>query len=518
MNILNNSSDSSKTVPSIEGRYERQIAARAAKKALLARPYFSLRVQINLGFFVAFLLAAGVATALVMGIYQIESKVSFLEIANDYVMQVEESRRFEKNFFLYGTGLDAALQAIYNARGTLERNNSELTDVLGKRLLSSVLDNIGRYEELLEQLSQLEREGILASKRDKKAQYEPKLRKQGHKMVSLAHQLLDVEKKAMAQAISRTRNIHIFSVIALLVSMVLIAYFLGSRLLENINRFASYTHRIAAGNFTPVTPTRKYRDEFTELALSINDMLLELEAHEAALIQSHKIRAIGTLTAGVAHELNNPLNNLTLTTHMLLEDYANLTDEERKEMLHETISEVERAQSIVTNLLEFARESGTRLEPLDLVRIVKDTVNLVRNEVKLAGTRIDFRPTENLPRIHGDRQQLKQVFLNLILNAIAASKKGQKIQILVIPADSPNEVAVKVIDFGTGIPLEIQDRIFDPFFTTKDTGKGTGLGLSVTQGIIAKHRGRITVDSRIGKGSTFTVILPVTTLSSDINA
>lgn len=516
MNINSGNNHNRELVATVRGRYEHTKAAIEAQEALLSRPHFSLRLQVYLAFFLAFLLATGIATALVMGIYQVESKIAFLEIVNDYGLQVEEARRYEKNYFLYGTGLDAALQAIFRASETLDRNSTELSVILGKKRLSSILENITRYEDTLEKLSQFEREGKRSDSKWKKSELEPELRKQGHRMVSLAHELLAVEKKSMSTVIARTRNIHILSLILLLVSMVCIAYILGSRLLENITRFESYARRIASGDFTPITPTRRYRDEFTDLALSINEMLLELESHESALIQSHKIRAIGTLTAGIAHELNNPLNNITLTTHVLLEDYSTLDDEERQEMIGDTINEVDRAKGIVSNLLEFARESSSQMEPLDLLRVVKSTVSLASNEIKLSGIQIDVRATENLPRIHGDRQQLKQVFLNLILNAISASSKGGKIQILVLPADEPNEIAVKIIDFGTGIPPNILDRIFDPFFTTKDTGKGTGLGLSVSQGIIAKHRGRIRVDSRPNKGSTFTVILPITTLSSDL--
>ena len=107
----------------------------------------------------------------------------------------------------------------------------------------------------------------------------------------------------------------------------------------SIDRFGQYAHRIASGDFTPVTPTRRYRDEFTELALAINTMIEELENREAVLVQSHKMRAVGTLTAGVAHELNNPMNNITLTAHMLQEDYADLDDQERLEMIDDVVGE-----------------------------------------------------------------------------------------------------------------------------------------------------------------------------------
>jgi len=149
---------------------------------------------------------------------------------------------------------------------------------------------------------------------------------------------------------------------------------------------------------------------------------------------------------------------------------------------------------------------------LDLKQLLNDTINLAVNQIKLSGIRIEFQATDNLPRIHGDSQQLKQVVLNLILNAIDASSKGNKIHVLVLPADDPKYLAVKVIDTGIGIPNHILGSIFDPFFTTKGKGKGTGLGLSVSQGIVAKHGGRISVSSQEGKGSTFTITLPVTTI------
>ena len=173
---------------------------------------------------------------------------------------------------------------------------------------------------------------------------------------------------------------------------------------------------------------------------------------------------------------------------------------------------------IISDLLDFARESGSQLEPLDLPDLLRETINLASNQIKLSGIKIELQSRGHLPRIHGDRQQLRQVFLNLLLNAVDASSKGGKIQVLVVPADEPGCVAVKIIDFGSGIPEQILDSIFDPFFTTKAGGKGTGLGLSVSQGIVAKHGGRILVSSVQGKGSTFTVILPVTTIPADISS
>ena len=509
--------DAPRSGATLEGRFGRIEAAETARKALLSRRRISLRVQIYACFLLVFFFAMGIATALVVAMYQMEEKLRFLEIVNDYAIEIQQARRFEKNYFLYGTNLSDALENVYHAHDILTLNTEELGRILGAAGHERIGRDIERYEDLLESLTDLEQHQLIDQDVfERKKEIERELRKHGQRMVSSADELIRREKAALEQAIQRSRNIHIYSLIFLLIFIVLNAYLLGSRILGNINRFSDYARRIASGNFTPIMPVRRFRDEFTDLAIAINQMIQELESREAVLIQSHKMRAVGTLTAGVAHELNNPLNNITLTAHMLLEDYDGLSDEERKDMLQDVVKEADRSKGIIANLLDFARESGSQLEPLDLRQLLVDTVHLAANRVKLSGIKISLETPENLPLVHGDSQQLRQVFLNLILNAIDASPKGGKVDVSVGVADDPNYLAVKVKDNGTGIPEHIIGLIFDPFFTTKAKGKGTGLGLSVSQGIIAKHGGRIRVKSAEGKGTTFTVTVPITTLPAQI--
>ena len=504
---------------SLEGRYERIHAVESTRKALLARRRYSLRLYIYLAFFLIFLIAIGVATSMMLTIDEVEKKLRFLEIANEYMLEIRQARRFEKNFFLHGTNLNDALENVYQAKQILNDNKEELGKIIGKDSQSIILFNFRRYEVLLKRLVDLEQ-----TKRNnpdyppRKKEIESELSRHGQEMVSQANHLMKKEKESLSEAILHSRHIHMYSLIFLLFFLVLNAYLLGSRILGTIGRFSMHAKRIASGDFTPIPPGRRFRDEFTDLAIAINQMLQELESREAVLIQSHKMRAIGTLTAGVAHELNNPINNITITAHMLLEDYDHLSDEERKEMVRDVVNEAGRSKAIISDLLDFARESGSQLEPLDLPELLRETINLASNQIRLSGIKIELQSRGHLPRIHGDRQQLRQAFLNLILNAVDASSKGGEIQVLVVPAGEPGYVAVKMIDFGSGIPEQTLDSIFDPFFTTKAGGKGTGLGLSVSQGIVAKHGGRILVSSVQGKGSTFTVILPVTTIPADIHS
>jgi len=285
--------------------------------------------------------------------------------------------------------------------------------------------------------------------------------------------------------------------------------FLARQFLAPLTRMVNATQRIAAGDFTPIRPARRYRDEFSNLAMALNRMIHELQHRQKILLQSHKLQAVGTLTAGVAHELNNPINNIMMTADILLEDYEGLADEKRLEMIKDLVDQAERSKRIVSNLLDFARESEIKSETLAIEDILRETVQLSSNQIKLSKVKIRTEVAPNLPPLNGDRQQLTQVFLNLILNALDAMPEGGLLQITARLSKERNYIEVHVSDTGVGIPEHILPSVFDPFFSYKKTRKkGTGLGLSVSLGIIRKHGGDITVTSEVNKGTTFVVLLP----------
>jgi signal transduction histidine kinase len=277
-----------------------------------------------------------------------------------------------------------------------------------------------------------------------------------------------------------------------------------------------YSRRIAQGDFTPITPRKKYHDEFSELSVTMNQMMQQLVYRQELLMRAHKLKAVGTLTAGVAHELNNPINNIILTASMLHEDFTELSQEECLELVGDLVSESERAQKIVRNLLDFARESEAELESHSVGDIVEQTLRLASNQIKLAKVKISGEVEENVPPIHGDHRQLEQVFLNLVLNALDAMPHGGSLKIKVMNTDDREFVAVVFEDTGIGIPKQHLREIFDPFFTSKKAAKGTGLGLSVSLGIVQGHGGDIRVQSEVGKGTAFTVLLPVAKVPAEI--
>jgi signal transduction histidine kinase len=370
-----------------------------------------------------------------------------------------------------------------------------------------MLYHLGRYRETLEKLRTL---GPVSdsSNAAQRLTLESELRQFGAQMLTEASNVVDQERLRIHTWLETSMVTAVAVLIIYLAFVVFIAFFITKQIIRPFGRFEGYTRRIAAGDFALIMPARKYRDEFTNLAIALNYMMMELHRHEQQLIQSRKMAAIGNLTAGIAHELNNPLNNISLTTESLIEDFDHWSDEEKMKMLRTIEAQLERTSNTVANLLDFTRRDESSFERISVNDVLTRTVNLMSNEISLNGIELDLRLGKNLPPVWGNAHDLQQVFLNLLLNAIQAMPdKGT----LGIRSFAANEsVRIDVSDTGVGIPAEHRDRVFDPFFTTKDVGKGTGLGLSVSYGIIKKHHGHLSVASEVGKGSTFSVVLPVT--------
>jgi len=232
----------------------------------------------------------------------------------------------------------------------------------------------------------------------------------------------------------------------------------------------------------------------------------------AQLVQSDKLAALGKMAAGVAHEINNPLAVILQKTGWmedLLEEEAfqNSEDlEEYKTSIKKIEEHVERARKVVHNMLGYARKMEPRLEDVDVNETVNQTISLLDNYSRINNIEIKTMLQPDLPIIASDQAQLQQVFLNIISNAIDAIGKDGRVEIQ--SSSSNTMIDVRITDNGPGIPEDRQKKVFDPFFTTKQTGKGTGLGLWVTYSIVEKLGGSISLKSREGKGTTFTVQIP----------
>lgn len=486
-----------------------------AQRALKERPSFSIRSKIIAGFLMLFLLGLGISITSVILLNRIEDKLVFLESASSCTFEIQQARRFEKNFFLYRTNLEDAQDHARRARIILERDREEMASVVGGANFETMARHVARYEELLNRLAVQEEES--GSAIPTYAAIEEELREHGAEMVAFAERLLAKERESVGLMLRASKRISIVFLPVLFVVIVYVASFIARQMLQPLNRLMAATRRIADGDFTPITARRRYRDEFSELAMALNHMMHQLEHRQELLVQSHKLKAVGTLTAGVAHELNNPINNIMLTAYMLQEDYRDLSDQERLDMVGDLVDQAERSRTIVRNLLDFARESELKTDLLQIQDLIEEILQLTSNEIKHSSVKVVRRFSDNLPAFHGDRQQINQVFLNLVLNAIDAMPDGGTLAITTQLADERDFVKVEVADTGVGIQKHVLDNIFDPFFTTKSTGKGTGLGLSVSLGIVRQHGGDIRVRSLPDMGTTFTVLLPTAKVPARIS-
>jgi two-component system NtrC family sensor kinase len=288
---------------------------------------------------------------------------------------------------------------------------------------------------------------------------------------------------------------------------------------------------VASGNLEQTSDVER-NDEIGELAEAFDQMTLQLRerTEEAArlyaetvqrnkelatintqlqqmqnqLVQAEKLSAVGQLTAGIVHDVKNPLSVIKGLSEMMLSD--NL-DSDTKQSLTMIFESAEKANDIVTDLLKFARQSPTQANYLDM----RDSVEAVLRLTAYIARKANVEIIQDLPdepvMLWYDAQQMEQVFFNMINNAIQAMPESGTLRVSLAKANET--VAIAFQDTGVGIPPENLRRIFDPFFTTKPPGQGTGLGLSVGYGVVSSHHGHIQVESTPGKGTTFTILLPV---------
>jgi two-component system, NtrC family, sensor kinase len=248
-----------------------------------------------------------------------------------------------------------------------------------------------------------------------------------------------------------------------------------------------------------------------ELRQTQQELQTRIEAQrdaERRLIQAEKLAAVGEMAAGIAHELNNPLTTVTGFTELVLDDLPG--NAENRPDLELVLREARRARDVVRRLLDFSRRSESERTRVDLNELLDDVLSLTNHLMHTSGIQVEVTMGKNLPWVSVDRNQMKQVILNLFHNAIQAMPVGGQLFLRTLQRQRGGRkwVTVSIKDTGAGIAPEHRERIFEPFFTTKSGQGGTGLGLSITYGIVADHGGEIEVESELGNGTCFTVWLP----------
>jgi signal transduction histidine kinase len=463
--------------------------------------HLNIRQKVIVGL-TACILAVGVTGGLSYDyLRRIEFKQRFVEIADDLSNIILEMRRYEKNYLLYGSEEDLRENQRYIQLGleTFAKIAPEVKGLRAAPQFSLIQQELVAYRWLMEQLPSA------ASSRDQKV--EEQLRERGKTLLELSHHLVTFERQRILEIIRTLKTQLLTALLVFLGFMVFFIFVVSRKIIRPLRVIEDTTRRIARGNFKPL-PVLDTRDETQRVVEGFNRMIAELERRQDQLVQGKKMSSLGVLTAGIAHQLNNPLNNISTSCQIILEELTQCDMEFLRKMLTNVEQEVYRARDIVKGLLDFSRVRDFALKPTLLEEVVRRSVRLISSQVPPGIDIVQQIVPQDLVLLL-DAQRMQEVFLNLLMNAIQAIQETPgEIRIAARVDQDLEQAVITVEDTGTGIPKAEMDRIFDPFYTTKEVGAGTGLGLSIAYGIIEKHSGSIAVESREGEGTRFIIRLP----------
>jgi len=342
--------------------------------------------------------------------------------------------------------------------------------------------------------------------------YEP-IKSINHKIIGILYvgileqKYVDIRRQTVVTFLTIT-------LVGVLVSMLL-AYIISRSISRPINSLVSASGEVARGNLETRVENNS-NDELGELAETFNTMASALKERDEKLkeftkskiMESERLALIGQLSANVAHELNNPLQGIVTYSHLLLEELPE--NDPARDSLEKIVAQANRSRDIIRGLLDFSRQRKPDKTLCDVNVVLKECISLLEKQALFHNIQITMTLDENLPSTIIDPSQIERVFINMIVNAADAMEGNGKLDLTTRFDPEDHFIEVEFKDTGHGIAKENMERIFDPFFTTKDTGRGVGLGLAISFGIIKEHNGTISVESEVGKGTTFVVRLPVT--------
>ncbi|MGW8287475.1 MAG: ATP-binding protein [Desulfobulbales bacterium] len=430
---------------------------------------------------------------------QIYTKFNFITIADKLNADLLGMRLAEKNYFLYGN--ESALREISlkidETKVTLHEVKNDITKAVG-------FDNYVKLEDLLNKYGLMITFHIRQG--ENKQSDRMQLREIGQELKNFSDNMTSLERANVKRIIIHSKKILYLSFL----TIILFAIFFSQHIVRNISRtlrqIMALTQSISKGNYQPIDKTPS-EDEMGAVVTAINVMAEELGKREREIIQSKRLASIGVLVAGVAHELNNPLNNISMIAQTYQEVYNQLSGEERIDFMSRIEEQTERLRLIIKNLLDFSRPKEPHLAIAEPNQVIQKTFELVHNMLDVSNIRTKLELDDTLPDIYIDEHQIQQVLVNITTNAIQAMGDGGLLTITSRYLEDKDEVEFEIRDTGKGIPAEYLEHIFDPFFTTKEEG-GTGLGLWVSYGIIKQHEGNIRVESSVDSGTVFYITLP----------
>jgi signal transduction histidine kinase len=437
---------------------------------------------------------------------QLEEKLVYLEDISKLEESVLEIRRFEKNYFLYGNNesLKTALYYLSRVKEILNKDYDRIEALSSKVTTGLFRDNLETYEKATSSCLGYSLDSKCKNGQQTKADLETTIRKAGSQISEFAETVVHRKRLSISHTIDTTMRLQFITFALMGLGLISVGGFLSVKVMKPLKLLEQSTYGIARGQFKPIDYLPAEKD-IREIFISFNRMASELKVREDQLVQSRKLASLGTMLAGVAHEINNPLSNISSSCEILLEELEEADTQWQKGLLKKMLEQVDKARGIVLNLLEFSRSKEFLKEWFNLNNLLEGSIDLLQGQMP-AKVKISRNIDKDL-RIFGDKTRLQQAFINLLSNAVqAVDEQGE---VSVTARKFPDEsVRVQIKDTGKGIAEENISKIFDPFFTTKDVGHGTGLGLFITHEIITRHNGTISVKSQLDKGTTFTVHIP----------
>ena len=463
----------------------------------------SIRGKIFLAFAIFIGLSALIWARSYYSQYILNQKIQIIERKYDLFNAILEARRYEKNYFLSfdSNNIAEALDYVRQAEDILRNILKEYGKYTLAKNLDQRITELVTYKKSLTNLLKLQEEGHLVVPPNTIEL----IRKQGRILTSEMEKIVKKESAFTRDLIGKLKTIHFLALIPVFILSVSIALFLVFNVNRPLKTIENAITKIASGDFNNI-PEIKTGDEFESLVSSLNNMIDELNQRSKQLVQAQKLASLGRLTSGVAHELNNPLNNISTSLQILIEELEEKDLEFKKELLTGAEKEVERGKEIIRSLLEFARERTLTLKQVMFKDLVDSAIGQIRSQIP-DNIHFNLEVPDDIHAVMGPKR-IERVLMNLIVNAVHAMKDGGEITIKANNEWAKEGFSFQVIDTGEGIPEKIISKVFDPFFTTKEVGKGSGLGLSIIYGIMEQHDGRISVSSEVGKGTTFTGFLP----------
>lgn len=441
---------------------------------------------------------------------QIEDALGLAEVVDDLSNNILETRRYEKNYLLYAMEEDYAESQRYSelALGIIARiepleGGLIGSDQHGRSTLLRLREQLYGYREIFSKLDQLRLEGQAKAS----DALRPELRERGKDLVEESRRFVTYQRERILDIVGTLKRQLSLSIASFIAVAVFFSWLVGRRIFGALSIIERSARQIVQGNFEPL-PMPDTSDETRGVVEAFNHMIEELERRQNQLLQEKKLASLGVLTSGIAHQLNNPLNNISTSCQILREDMQEPEAVDPalcRQMLDNIHQEVSRSRDIVKGLLEFARETEFCLKPVSLAAVVQRALSLVSSETP-TGVRIECDVPEDI-LLPLDNQRFQEVMINLLINSIQAITPPGNITVRAMREAQARRVILQILDTGSGIAPEFVGRIFDPFFTLKETG--TGLGLAVVFGIIRKHGGTIAVESTLGKGTCFTIRLPL---------